>query len=173
MLSIGRSGAECPNCVRMARLDYNRCMTKAISHRPLKRPGRKPSEPPADAADRICALASDGFSIIGIARQMGVGKDAFAGWLDRNPALKDAFDAGREMERHALHNLLYRQAMEQGNATAAMFLLKARHGYREGDQSAQGDRVSVTIALPGAMTLQQFTAITERKSNGQGYPESH
>lgn len=61
-----------------------------------------------------------------------------------------------------MHNLLYRQAMEQGNATAAMFLLKARHGYKEGDQSGHAGRVNVTIALPGAMTLQQFTAIAER-----------
>jgi hypothetical protein len=46
-----------------------------------------------------------------------------------------------------------------GNIVAAMFLLKARHGYREGDQSDSAGRVSVTIALPGAMTLQQFQSI--------------
>lgn len=122
--------------------------------------GRKPIDPPAGAAERICAFAADGFSLIGVAHRMGVGKDALSRWLTDDPALKEAFDQGRERERYALHNLLYRQAMEQGNASAAMFLLKARHGYREGDQSDTGSRVNVTIALPGAMTLQQFTAIT-------------
>lgn len=136
-------------------------MTAPITHRPLKRAGRKPINPPANAAEQILALASDGFSVIGVAQRMGVGKDTFGRWLDDDPALKEAFDQGREAERHALHNLLYRQAMEHGNATAAMFLLKARHGYREGDQSEQGNRVNVTIALPGAMTLQQFNSITK------------
>lgn len=133
--------------------------------KPPAKTGRKPIDPPADAAELIRALAADGFSVIGVARRMGVGKDAFNRWLDECPALQDAFDQGREEERHALHNMLYRQAMEKGNATAAMFLLKARHGYREGDQSDQAGRVNVTIALPGAMTLQQFTSIGKEPTN--------
>lgn len=135
-------------------------MTKRITDRPLKRPGRKPLAPPANAASQIMALASDGFSVIGVAHGLGVGKDTLARWLDEDPALQEAFDQGREQERRSLHNQLYRLAMEEKHASAAMFLLKARHGYREGDQSDQANRVSVNIALPGAMTLQQFTAAT-------------
>lgn len=140
-------------------------MTKPITHRPLQRPGRKPTTPPADAADRVRDLAADGFSVIGVAHRMGVGKRALGRWFDEYPDLKDAFDQGREEERYALHNFLYRQAMEHGNATAAMFLLKARHGYREGDQGDQANQVNVTIALPGAMTLSQFNAITNGANN--------
>jgi hypothetical protein len=140
-------------------------MTKPITHRPLRRAGAKPTRPPADAAERVLALAADGFSLIGVARRMGVGKDAFNRWLEDHPGIKEAFDQGREAERHALHNFLYRQAMEKGNASAAMFLLKARHGYREGDQGDQAGRVNVTIARPGAMTLQQFTAIGKGPCN--------
>lgn len=141
-------------------------MTKPITHRPLMKPGAKPKLPPRDAADQIRALAADGFTIVGVAARLGVSKNTFSGWLERDPALQEAFDSGREQERYSLHNLLYRQAMEQGNATAAMFLLKARHGYREGDQSDQAGRVNVTIAMPGAMTLQQFNAIGKDRSNG-------
>jgi hypothetical protein len=136
-------------------------VTDKITHRPLRRAGRKPTVPPPNASERIRDLAADGFSLVGVAHRMDVGKDAFNRWLDEYPHLKDAFDEGRERERHALHNMLYRQAMEKGNATAAMFLLKARHGYREGDQSDSAGGVSVTIALPGAMTLQQFTSISK------------
>ena len=136
-------------------------MTKPITHRPLRRPGRKPTVPPADAADRIRAFASDGFSVIGVAAALGVGKDQLAAWMHREPSLKDAFDEGREEERRTLHNKLFRLAMEKDNAPAAMFLLKARHGYREGDQGDHAGRVSVNIALPGAMTLQQFTAASQ------------
>ena len=129
------------------------------------RAGRKPITAPADAGERIHDLAADGFSVLGIARRMDVAKETLAKWMDADPALQEAFEQGREAERYALHNLLYRQAMENGNATAAMFLLKARHGYREGDQSGQASRVNVTIALPGAMTLQQFNAITKGPTN--------
>jgi hypothetical protein len=136
-------------------------MTKPITHRPLRKAGRKPVNAPAEAAQRIRALASDGFSIVGVAAAMGVGKDQLGAWMERDPALKEAFDEGREAERQTLHNQLFRLAMEKGNAPAAMFLLKARHGYREGDQSDQAGRVNVTIALPGAMTLQQFNALSK------------
>jgi hypothetical protein len=136
-------------------------MTKPITHRPLRKAGRKPVNAPAEAAQRIRALASDGFSIVGVAAAMGVGKDQLGAWMERDPTLKEAFDEGRETERQTLHNQLFRLAMEKGNAPAAMFLLKARHGYREGDQSDQAGRVNVTIALPGAMTLQQFNALSK------------
>ena len=138
---------------------YDGEMTAAIIHRPLKRAGRKPIGPPANAAGRIRALAADGFSVIGVADGLGVGKDQLNAWMERDPALQEAFDQGREAERRTLHNKLYRLAMEKDNAPAAMFLLKARHGYREGDQSDQTSRVNVTIALPGAMTLAQFTSV--------------
>lgn len=148
-------------------------MTSRITHRPLKKPGRKPTPAPTVAAmmpvhtpDRIRALAADGFSIVGVAASLGVSKDQLQAWMTRDPALQDAFDQGREQERRALHNQLYRLAMEEKHASAAMFLLKARHGYREGDQGDHGNRVNVTIALPGAMTLQQFTAIGKDPKNG-------
>ena len=137
-------------------------MTKPITHRELMKPGRKLIAPPADAADRIRALASDGFSVIGVAHGMGVSKDTLGRWMESEPGLQEAFDQGRENERRTLHNKLYRLAMEKDNAPAAMFLLKARHGYREGDQSDQAGRVNVTIALPGAMTLQQFTSLPKK-----------
>lgn len=121
---------------------------------------------PVDTAERIQALAADGFSLVGVAAHFDVGKDQLAAWMEREPALKEAFDRGRENERRALHNKLYVLAMEKDNAPAAMFLLKARHGYREGDQSDTAGRVNVTIALPGAMTLQQFTSIGKGTDNG-------
>jgi hypothetical protein len=134
-------------------------MTKPVTWRPLKRAGRKPTKPPANAADRIRALSSDGFSVVGVAAGMGIAHATLYSWFEAHPELKAAFDEGREAERHTLHNKLYRLAVEGGHASAAMFLLKSRHGYREGDQNDQGGRVNVTIALPGAMSLQQFTSI--------------
>ena len=44
-----------------------------------------------------------------------------------------------------------------GDKISAMFLLKARHGYIEGAQDVQGNRVNIVFALPGAMKPENFT----------------
>ena len=147
-------------------------MTKPITDRPLKSPGRKLKEPPANAAHRIEALSADGFSVLGIAKHLNTTPDVFRRWLDEYPDLKDAMDSGREIERHALHNMLFKAATEGGNTSAAMFLLKARHGYREGDQSEQGNRVSINFQLPAAMPMADFKVIEHGKSDNRIEPVS-
>lgn len=109
-------------------------------------------------------LAADGWSVIGIAFKLGIDRKTFEGWLERDTELKDAMALGREQEHHVLYNMLLRAAVEKGNITAALAILNARHGWRT-DQSDQGARVNVTIALPGAMTLQQFTAMSAGGKN--------
>ena len=114
--------------------------------------------PPASAAARIAALAATGATVVGIASEFRIAKETLARWLDEHPALREAFDIGRERERMELHGMLYRLATEEKHAVAAMFLLKSRHAYREGDQSEQANRVQITFQLPGAMTMEQFKA---------------
>jgi len=144
---------------------YAGTMTAKITDRPLMKAGRKPSNPPADATERVRERAADGWSIVGIASRLGADPKTFGQWLERDPSLQEAFDLGREQERQTLHNIIYRKAVEKEDITAAIMLLNSRHGYRN-DQSDQGNRVNVTIALPGAMTLQQFTAIGKNEDNG-------
>jgi hypothetical protein len=123
--------------------------------------GRPRKNPPADAAQRIQAAASQGASLIGIANACGVGRDVLSRWFEETPALRDALDMGREEERKQLHNVLFELATKEKDKIAAMFLLKARHGYREGDQEQQANRVSITFTLPGAMKPDQFTVENE------------
>lgn len=123
--------------------------------------GRPRKQPPADAAKRIRTLAATGYSVRGIAYRMRCGEATLSYWLTDHPKLKEAFDAGREIERHKLHNLLYVQATKHNNIVAAMFLLKARHGYREGEQEQQGNSVNITFTLPGALKPEQFTIDNE------------
>lgn len=112
-------------------------------------------KPPRTAASRIRAWASEGSSKKGIARSLGVSDETLQIWMERYPKLQEAMDEGREAEHKVLHNSLFKAAQE-GKIAAAMFLLKARHGYREGDQSEIANRVSVTFNLPGAVPLEQF-----------------
>lgn len=121
--------------------------------------GRPPKRPPADAAERIRALSAEGHSTVAIAQQLGVGRKTLDKWRTEFPELDEAYREGVDRERYELHSGLVAKA-KAGNIVAAIFLLKARHGYTEGDQSDQAGRVNVTIALPGAMTLQHFQSIT-------------
>jgi hypothetical protein len=125
----------------------------------MNRPRRLP---PHDAAVRIEKLAAEGWSMKGIAKTLGTDHETMRRMMEDHPALREAFDNGRERERHALHNALYVAAMN-GQIAAAMFLLKARHGYREGDQSDTANRVSIEFRLPGALKPEQFTTTLENE----------
>ena len=126
-------------------------------------------QPPPDAAERIRAYAADGFSIRGVAMKLGVSYDpVLLRWMDEFPDLKEAMAEGRENERHTLHNVLYRLATEQSDKVAAMFLLKARHNYRDDGRDEQGgNRVSINFTLPGALPLNDFAVI---EHDGSGTP---
>jgi len=126
--------------------------------------GRPRKEPPADAADVIRLATSTGASKIGVAMALGASFDVLARWLDESPELKAAFSEGREKERASLHNVLYEAAMA-GAVVPALFLLKARHGYQEGQQEGQANRVSVTFNIPGAMPLDKFMVIENGSDN--------
>jgi hypothetical protein len=117
--------------------------------------GRPRKQPPKDAARRIEQAAATGAALIGIARTMNCGSEVLNRWLDENPELREALQRGRETERAALHGVLYTAAMA-GNPIAAMFLLKARHGYREGDQGETANRVQVIFSLPGALSPSEY-----------------
>jgi hypothetical protein len=116
---------------------------------------------PVFLSAQVAALASTGFSKLGMARHFGVHLATLNRWLDENEDAAEAFRQGRESERQALHNLLYKLAIEDKDKVSAMFLLKARHGYREGDQQEQANKVSVTFNLPGAMTAEQYKVIEQ------------
>lgn len=119
--------------------------------------------PPPDAAEQVRALAADGWSVVGIAAKLGTSKGTLRDkWFVEYPELKEAFEQGREDERRTLHNKLYRAATEgegRDALIAAMFLLKSRHGYREGEPVEDGARTHITFNLPAAMPLEQFMTI--------------
>lgn len=141
--------------------DKDGCKVKknSVSTSEKKHIGRPLKLAPADAVERIRALVANGHSLLGVAVGLGTSVSTFNRWMAKDVALKEAFDAGREKERHTLHNMLYEAAINGGNTTAAMFLLKARHGYREGAETDAGNRVSINFTLPGAMSMQDFGVI--------------
>jgi hypothetical protein len=120
---------------------------------------------PADAAERIRAVACKGGSLKGLHALFGVTVGEFKRWMDDDPGLRKAFDEGKELEREALHRTLYDAAIYRKDLSAAQFLLKTRHGYRE--QEPEDTRNSVRIifnipaAAPDVKTYMEQSAIQE------------
>lgn len=138
--------------------------SKAVRNRPT---GTR-KKPPRGAAEKLLQMASEGWNKKGLAYGLGTTVETLNCWLDLYPELQEAVDHGREREHKALFSSLYDSATKGGNVTAAIFLLKARHGYREGDQSEIANRVSVTFEMPGAMSLEDFTKdVTPRRKELQ------
>ena len=104
--------------------------------------------------------ASKGHSIPSICKACKISKDLFYAWREKFPEVEEAYKLGLEKERYALHNALFEQATLKGNTTAGIFLLKARHGYKEYDQTEQANKVAITFNLPApAEDLGQYMKI--------------
>lgn len=130
--------------------------------------GRPRKQPPDDAAEVIRHACATGANKLGVAIALGVSGDVLNRWLDENTDLKEAFDQGREKERQTLHNVLYDCAVGgngKDSLIASMFLLKARHGYVEGQQESQANRVSLTFNIPAAQPLEKFMVIDNDPDN--------
>jgi len=122
---------------------------------------RKP--PPRDAAEKIRELAAAGWSKIGIGRQLGASNKLLNVWMDTHPELQDAFDEGRDREHNALYDVLFNAATKKGDTTAAMFLLKCRHGYREGTLPENFGPSLVIFGMPGSAPAEKWVSPAQRK----------
>ena len=115
-------------------------------------------EPPKGADKIVESLASKGCSEISIARGLGVSGPTWQRWRDGYPELLEAWHRGRATEHDALVGALFESATKQKNVTAAIFLLKARHGYRENQDITIQNKVAVTFEVPGALKPDVYEA---------------
>jgi len=81
----------------------------------------------------------------------------FYRWLKENPELAEAREACLGIEEKELVDALWEQ-VKGGNTTAAIFLLKTRHHYRDNSPVADQTNVQVNITLPGAVRLAEYKA---------------
>ena len=117
--------------------------------------GRPFIEPTAEDVAFIERSAGEGCDMIEIARGLHISKTTLSRWRKDHETVAEAIEIGRAIEHKALRSKLHEKAMA-GDTVALLFLLKCRHGYREGDQSERGGGATITINLPGAMPLDKF-----------------
>lgn len=113
-------------------------------------------------------LAGRGCHVSTIARALGMSKDAFRSCRDRQPEVDDAYHAGLAREHDALVGNL-RNLADEGNVVANIFLLKARHQYREGEALEANLNVSLNtggvLVVPPKMSVAEF--LEERRRAGE------
>ncbi|MBM9614761.1 hypothetical protein JWJ90_10745 [Desulfobulbus rhabdoformis] len=123
--------------------------------------GRPKIMPPENAVEIIEKTASHGCSEKTIARALGVSFDTWMRFREDHPELKEAYDQARAVEHDALVGVLFEKAMK-GDATAAMFLLKCRHNYRDGGVTIEDNRrVQMAVVLPTSLNADQYKQLIE------------
>jgi hypothetical protein len=101
-------------------------------------------------------MASRGCNEASIAKALQVSPATFKALKKRDEALAAAVEVGRAIEHDHLVGVL-RKAADDGYPQAAMFLLKARHGYREqGPDTSAVQAVAVNITLPAARSREDY-----------------
>ncbi len=103
--------------------------------------------------------ASKGAALHTIARELGIRWSTFCELRRSDERLEEAIASGRGQEHDALVGRLFAIATESKGkeaVTACIFLLKARHGYREGEPLDRGALVAVQISIPAPLEPEQY-----------------
>lgn len=122
----------------------------------ITRAGRGKTAPitvtPAGLAviEEMAALGNDQRTI---AKRLGMDRKTMTDMRRRIPEVDDAFERGLAALGDELTHLLLVQA-RKGNVVAAIYLTKARLGWREGD--APDARPNITINLPDSQTPEAY-----------------
>lgn len=119
--------------------------------------GPKPVTLEDDEVTLVEKLTAAGHAQRSIAKRLGIGFTTFKEIMKRDNRVSEALANGLAVEHDELVSGLAKAA-RNGNIVAAIFLLKARHGYIEGQQLAVSNRVELTFTIPKALTMQQYEA---------------
>jgi len=104
-------------------------------------------------------LSARGCHLTTIARALRMSKDALQACRARQPEVEEAYQRGLATEHDSLVSNL-RTAANEGNVVANLFLLKARHGYREGVPLEINTTVNMggVLVVPADMTVEEYLA---------------
>jgi hypothetical protein len=126
--------------------------------------GRRKRLLPTDGLEIIRKLGARGVRESDIWKALGLSYKSWSRIKRENDEARLALEEARMMEHDDLYGVLYDKAVK-GDSTAAMFLLKTRHGYKEGAEQVTANQVNVKITLPSSMRPEQYAKSMEVNSN--------
>ena len=106
-------------------------------------------------------MAKEGMDNTTIHSALGIAKDTFRLMRQRQPDVLDALDRGRAALADELTHILLTKA-RSGNIIAAIFLAKARCGWREGEPPPD-TRPNVIINLPESHSPEEYLKMINPK----------
>jgi hypothetical protein len=104
----------------------------------------------------IADLMARHVSFTQISKALRMDYNVFRRLRDEDETLKRILDEALEAERADLHGVLYQSAVEEKNIISAMFLLKARHGYRDSGPAADVNVAGNVLVLPAPSTPEDY-----------------
>lgn len=128
--------------------------------------GRKKIQLKTTDYSKIRRLGARGVSEVDICKALGISYPTWKRLKEEDEEALEALEEARREEESELVGVLYEAATKDKNLTAAMFLLKARHGYKEGAEQVNANQVNVKITLPGSMEPDQYLKTVEEVNNG-------
>lgn len=111
--------------------------------------------------DIIEQMSANGRDLASIAKALGIDRDTFRVIRKRDAAAQEAVERGRAALGDELHDILLEHA-RSGITVAAIFLAKARCGWREGEAMPGAmvtNNTQINIHIPARMSDQQFQQI--------------
>lgn len=112
-------------------------------------------------------LTARGVTLTNIARALGMDTATLRLVRHRQPEVEEAYQRGKSREEEALVGNL-RRAANDGNVVAAIFLLKARHAYKEG----QPMEVNVSVNTGGVLVVPERVSVedylAQKRAEGDG-----
>lgn len=103
---------------------------------------------PTKYKPEYCKIALDmsekGASMVMIAARLKVHIDTMHEWKTKHPEFSEAMKQVKVQAEAYIENMVFENMFSKDfNTTAAIFMLKARHGWRDRDKS---DNINVTIS---------------------------
>lgn len=121
----------------------------------------KKKVPSKDDLIQLERLAALGYGTYEVAKRMGICRNTLLRWFKDYPDADTAWKRGLESEEHLILSELLRILKERGNPLPGIFLLKSRHGYREGDSAGADNRVAIQVTMPAALDVANYKKITQ------------
>ncbi len=114
-------------------------------------------------------LTGRGCSLTTIAKVLRMSRDTLREVRMRQPEVEEAYQRGLATEHDALTSNLRRLA-DEGNVVANLFLLKARHGYREGEPLEVNVAVNTggVLVVPADISVEDY--IRQKQEAGEIEP---
>lgn len=114
-------------------------------------------------------MSASGRDMNSIAAALGIGKDVFRRLRQTDDQAQEAMDQGRAALGDELTDILLRHARE-GMTVAAIYLTKARLGWREGEAMPGGtvNNTQINISIPPPMSDDEFRRIIDGTAAREG-----